>query len=100
MTQALATALEAPARITLFDRISYWARYGPPAVLLVAAVARLAGLGYPAKLVFDETYYVKDAWSLVHLGYEGSWIADAGAAGVPRPAEQPGHRRVVRGRAT
>ena len=77
MTQALAPALETVARFTLFDRISYWARYGPPAVLLVAAVARLAGLGYPKGLIFDETYYVKDAWTLLHLGYEGSWIDDS-----------------------
>ena len=76
MSQALAPAQEPTVRLTLFDRISDWARFGPPAVLLIAAVARLAGLGYPPKLVFDETYYVKDAWSLVHLGYEGSWFAE------------------------
>ena len=27
--------------------------------------------------MFDETYYVKDAYTLSHLGYEGSWPADA-----------------------
>src|ERR1700712_2254843 len=63
-------------RPPLFDRISSWMRYGPPAVLLIAAVARLVGLGYPPHLVFDETYYVKDAWTLLHLGYEGSWDKD------------------------
>ncbi|GAA2752359.1 dolichyl-phosphate-mannose--protein mannosyltransferase [Amnibacterium kyonggiense] len=74
MSQAVVPAQETPAaRPTLFDRVSYWARYGPPAVLLVAAVSRLVGLGYPPKLIFDETYYVKDAWSLIHLGYEGTW---------------------------
>ena len=74
MSQAVIPTQEVPeARITLFDRISYWARYGPSAVLLIAAVARLAGLGYPKGLVFDETYYVKDAWSLIHLGYEATW---------------------------
>lgn len=62
------------ARRGLFDRIADWARYGPAAVLFVAALARLAALGAPPKLVFDETYYVKDAWSLWHLGYEGSWF--------------------------
>ncbi|WP_375405397.1 dolichyl-phosphate-mannose--protein mannosyltransferase [uncultured Amnibacterium sp.] len=73
MSQAVAPVAETAAPTGLFDRISDWARYGPPAVLLVAAVARLAGLGYPKHLVFDETYYVKDAWTLAHLGYEGSW---------------------------
>lgn len=45
----------------------------PLCVTLVAAVLRLAWLGHPHELVFDETYYVKDAWSLWNLGYEGSW---------------------------
>lgn len=60
----------------LFERITDWARFGPAAVLFVAALARLAALGAPPKLVFDETYYVKDAWTLWHLGYEGSWNGD------------------------
>ncbi|MCH5923303.1 hypothetical protein MMA85_24125, partial [Salmonella enterica] len=34
---------------------------------------------YPAKLVFDETYYPKDAWTLLQQGYEGTW-PDAKAA--------------------
>jgi dolichyl-phosphate-mannose-protein mannosyltransferase len=77
VSQAVAPVSETAApRTGVFDRISYWARYGPPAVLLVAAVARLAGLGYPPHLIFDETYYVKDAWTLLHLGYEGTWPAD------------------------
>ena len=46
---------------------------GPIAVTVLAAVLRLANLGTPSKLVFDETYYVKDAWTLLNLGYEGSW---------------------------
>ena len=46
---------------------------GPVVVLVVAALTRLIGLGYPPHLAFDETYYVKDAWSLWNLGYEGTW---------------------------
>ncbi|MGY3261850.1 dolichyl-phosphate-mannose--protein mannosyltransferase [Frigoribacterium sp. 2355] len=53
-----------------------WAWAGPLAVTLLAAVLRLWHLNSPATLVFDETYYVKDAWSLFNLGYEGSWPAD------------------------
>jgi dolichyl-phosphate-mannose--protein O-mannosyl transferase len=67
---------QAVVPVGLFDRISDWMRYGPPAVLVVAAVTRLVGLGYPPHLVFDETYYVKDAWTLLHLGYEGTWPSD------------------------
>lgn len=43
------------------------------AVTALAAVLRLWNLGSPKALVFDETYYVKDAWTLLHLGYEGRW---------------------------
>lgn len=45
----------------------------PLLVTLLAAVLRLQGLAHPHALVFDETYYVKDAWTLLHLGYEGKW---------------------------
>lgn len=40
---------------------------------LLAGALRLWRLDEPGVLVFDETYYVKDAWSLLHLGYEGAW---------------------------
>jgi dolichyl-phosphate-mannose--protein O-mannosyl transferase len=33
--------------------------------------------GHPHSLVFDETFYVKDAWTTWNLGYEASWPADA-----------------------
>ena len=45
----------------------------PAAVLGVAAATRLIALDQPGVLVFDETYYVKDAASLLELGYEGRW---------------------------
>jgi dolichyl-phosphate-mannose-protein mannosyltransferase len=45
----------------------------PVAVLAVAVATRLIGLEQPGELVFDETYYVKDAESLRQLGYEGTW---------------------------
>jgi dolichyl-phosphate-mannose--protein O-mannosyl transferase len=34
---------------------------------------RLIHLGFPPRLVFDETYYVKDAYSLLRFGYERQW---------------------------
>ncbi len=52
-------------------KLWYWG--APIAVTLLAAVLRLWNLGYPHALVFDETFYVKDSWTLMHLGYEGSW---------------------------
>lgn len=54
-----------------------WALGGPGIVLLVAALTRLIGLGFPHELVFDETYYVKDAYTLMNLGYEAAWPPDA-----------------------
>lgn len=60
-----------------------WA--GPVGVLVVAAVARFWALGSPSVLMFDETYYVKDAWTIWHLGYEGSW------PDKPDPAFDAGH---------
>src|SRR5699024_7120744 len=43
----------------------------------IAAVLRLVHLDRPNRLVFDETYYVKQAYSLLALGYEGEWNEDA-----------------------
>ena len=53
--------------------------YGIWLIMLLAAALRFINLGYPRKLVFDETYYVKDAVTLGSLGYEGSWPADPNA---------------------
>jgi dolichyl-phosphate-mannose--protein O-mannosyl transferase len=42
-------------------------------VLAIASATRLWNLGFPQKLVFDETYYVKDALSLSLEGHEKNW---------------------------
>ncbi len=52
----------------------------PWLVILLAAFFRLWNLGYPNKLVFDETYYVKDAWTLWRTGSEKAWPQDANSA--------------------
>ena len=49
-------------------------------VMVLAALTRLWNLGYPSKLVFDETYYVKDALTLSVEGHEKSWPDGADAA--------------------
>ncbi|MGR2753909.1 dolichyl-phosphate-mannose--protein mannosyltransferase [Agromyces arachidis] len=68
--------LRTPRRRALWD----WG--GPVAVALVAAALRFWSLGHPQVVVFDETYYVKDAWTLIANGYESAWPegADAGFA--------------------
>jgi dolichyl-phosphate-mannose--protein O-mannosyl transferase len=48
-------------------------------VLAIASATRLWNLGSPQKLVFDETYYVKDALSLAREGYEKNWPEGANA---------------------
>lgn len=45
----------------------------PTLVTLLAAVLRMWNLGHPHAIVFDETYYVKDAWSQWLIGYPGTW---------------------------
>ena len=49
----------------------------PGVVTLTAAATRLWDLGHPRELVFDETFYVKDGWSLWNLGYSAQWPESA-----------------------
>jgi dolichyl-phosphate-mannose-protein mannosyltransferase len=65
------------ARLTLTPlRRRLWDLGLPIAVVVLAAVLRLWNLGHPRSLVFDETFYVKDAWTLWNLGFEGAWPED------------------------
>ncbi|SEE94915.1 dolichyl-phosphate-mannose--protein mannosyltransferase [Ruania alba] len=50
-----------------------WGWVGALLVTAIAGVLRLVHLERPGRLVFDETYYVKQAYSLLTLGYEGDW---------------------------
>jgi dolichyl-phosphate-mannose--protein O-mannosyl transferase len=43
---------------------------GPLGAGALAALTRLPNLGRPDAVVFDETYYAKDAWSLLRFGVE------------------------------
>lgn len=45
-----------------------------------AFVIRIVNLGRPKNLVFDETYYAKDAWAMLHFGYEMNWPKSANDA--------------------
>jgi len=49
----------------------------PLAMALLAGVLRFVRLDEPGTLVFDETYYVKDAYSMLQSGYEREWPEDA-----------------------
>jgi dolichyl-phosphate-mannose-protein mannosyltransferase len=63
-----------------WGRMVRW--FAPLVVTAIAAVLRLVNLGHPHQLAFDETYYVKDSWSLWTLGYEGTWGENANEAFV------------------
>jgi dolichyl-phosphate-mannose--protein O-mannosyl transferase len=52
-----------------------WA--GPLGLAVLAFVLRVWDLGRPNRLMFDETYYAKDAYSLLHHGYVRDWAEDA-----------------------
>ncbi len=43
----------------------------------LAFVVRFVGFWFPKGILFDETYYAKDAYTLLKLGYEGSWPENA-----------------------
>ncbi len=46
-------------------------------VALLAFLLRVWKVGTPDEFAFDETYYAKDAWSLVNHGYVQSYVEDA-----------------------
>ncbi|WP_244328456.1 dolichyl-phosphate-mannose--protein mannosyltransferase [Yimella sp. cx-51] len=47
-----------------------WAWVGPAIVTVIGGFLRFWDLGRPHQLVFDETYYVKQGWSMMQYGYE------------------------------
>ncbi|GER23832.1 dolichyl-phosphate-mannose--protein mannosyltransferase [Zafaria cholistanensis] len=71
-------------------RFGAWGWIVPLAVALLAGILRFWNLGHPHALIFDETYYVKDAYSLLQSGYERQWPQDANdafTAGSPAPLD-------------
>ncbi|MEU3601192.1 phospholipid carrier-dependent glycosyltransferase [Streptomyces sp. NPDC006798] len=94
-SERLWPVLGVPAdRVGPLLRVSAWA--GPLLVALFAGVLRFWNLGKPNAVIFDETYYAKDAWALINQGYEGHWPKDvdkkilADPSAVPIPAD-PGY---------
>lgn len=49
---------------------------GSIAVTTLGALLRFGNLANPHNLIFDETYYVKDAWTLGQTGTEKDWPAN------------------------
>ncbi|MBO0908108.1 phospholipid carrier-dependent glycosyltransferase [Arthrobacter sunyaminii] len=66
--------------------LGVWGWILPLVSTVIGAVLRFVRLDEPHSLVFDETYYVKDAYSYLISGYERQWPEDANAsfnAGIP-----------------
>ncbi|MEV0614895.1 phospholipid carrier-dependent glycosyltransferase [Nonomuraea sp. NPDC050404] len=55
----------------------FWGWAGPLLITLFGGILRFIGLGHPKSVVFDETYYMKDAFSLITHGVEKVTIKDA-----------------------
>ncbi|WP_420713902.1 dolichyl-phosphate-mannose--protein mannosyltransferase [Arthrobacter sp. H14-L1] len=56
-------------------RLWFW--LAPALTAVIGGILRFVRLGEPHALVFDETYYVKDAYSLLQSGYERNWAEKA-----------------------
>lgn len=68
-------------RLRTFDLpLSRLAWAGAMALFGLALVLRLWGLGYIDELIFDETYYVKDGYTLTQEGVEMDWPDEPDAA--------------------
>lgn len=72
-----------PGAARRVERLSGWG--GPLLVTLVAGLLRFWQLGSPKAVIFDETYYAKDAWALINQGYEGAWQKDVDKAILANP---------------
>ncbi|XRQ11462.1 dolichyl-phosphate-mannose--protein mannosyltransferase [Actinomadura welshii] len=57
------------------SRLLSW--LGPLLVTLFAGFLRFDGLGTPKEVVFDETYYAKDALALLEFGWERNTVENA-----------------------
>jgi dolichyl-phosphate-mannose-protein mannosyltransferase len=54
-----------------------WGWLGPLLVTAFGAFLRFDRLQVPRAIVFDETYYAKDAWSILHHGVEWNLVSNA-----------------------
>ncbi|NUT42339.1 MAG: phospholipid carrier-dependent glycosyltransferase [Thermoactinospora sp.] len=57
-----------------------WGWLGPILVMIFGGVLRFLNLGHPRAVVFDETYYAKDAFSIINNLVERTFIKDADKA--------------------
>lgn len=72
------TTLEALDDGRLRDGVKSW--LVTASVTLFAFGLRFYNFWFPQKILFDETFYAKDAWGIVVSGYERDWVEDANDA--------------------
>ncbi len=68
------------------DRL--WGWIWPLVITAFAAFLRFNRLSVPNAIIFDETYYVKDAWSILQHGVEFNWATYFPNANTRIPAGQ------------
>jgi dolichyl-phosphate-mannose-protein mannosyltransferase len=66
------------------DRL--WGWIWPLVITAFAAFLRFNRLSVPNSIIFDETYYVKDAWSILQHGVEFNWATFFPNASTQIPA--------------
>ena len=54
----------------------WWGWLGPLLVTALGAFVRFDRLSVPHAVIFDETYYVSDAWGIVRFGVEHNYVAN------------------------
>ncbi|HZK06252.1 MAG TPA: phospholipid carrier-dependent glycosyltransferase [Actinomycetaceae bacterium] len=54
-------------------RTILWGWLGPLLMTILGGVLRLVNLDHPERIMFDETYYVKDAFTLDRFGFSTKW---------------------------
>ena len=71
-----------------------WGWLGPLLVTAFGTFLRFNRLQVPRALIFDETYYAKDAWSILHHGVELNLVEQRQRASS-RPGTRTSSRRAT-----
>ena len=76
-SQACAPGCWAPPAFRTPANLRLWFWLAPALTAVIGGLLRFIRLGQPPSLVFDETYYIKDAYSYLQSGYERNWAEKA-----------------------
>ena len=72
-TRAAVREVQPPSPMQPRPRLTWRGWLAVLAVTAFGGFIRFWHLGRPGTLVFDETYYVKQGWSMIQAGYELAW---------------------------